>query len=124
MPEPSDIDFDAWDRSNNSVVGWIINSLEPDISESMIDNDNAYELWKDLQEKYGEADSVRIAQLKALISDCKQGTSIVTEYYNRLHTLWMEFVSFRPIPACVCGAGTHTGGCNTYSAVKRYRSCD
>ncbi|CAN1341474.1 hypothetical protein LINPERPRIM_LOCUS39179 [Linum perenne] len=90
----------------------------------MIDNDNAYELWKDLQEKYGEADSVRIAQLKALISDCKQGTSTVTEYYNRLHTLWVEFVSFRPIPPCVCGAGTHTGGCNTYSAVKRYQDDD
>ncbi|CAN1297795.1 hypothetical protein LINPERPRIM_LOCUS23590 [Linum perenne] len=61
MPESTDPNFDIWDRSNTSVEGWIINSLEPDISESMIDNDNAYELWKDLKEKYGEADSVSIA---------------------------------------------------------------
>ncbi|CAN1140144.1 Retrovirus-related Pol polyprotein from transposon TNT 1-94 [Linum perenne] len=90
----------------------------------MIDNDNAYELWKDLKEKYGEADSVRIAQLKGLISECKQGTSSVTEYFNRLHTLWVEFVSFRPIPPCECGVGVHTGGCNTYTAVKRYQDDD
>ncbi|CAN1192891.1 hypothetical protein LINPERHAP2_LOCUS41754 [Linum perenne] len=107
-----------------SVVGWIINSLELDISESMIDNDNAYELWKDMKEKYGEADSVRIAQLKGLISECKQGTSSVTEYFNRLHTFWVEFVSFRPIPHCECGVGVHTGGCNTYTAVKRYQDDD
>ncbi|CAN1335014.1 hypothetical protein LINPERPRIM_LOCUS36592 [Linum perenne] len=82
------------------------------------------ELWKELQEKYGEADSVHIAQLCAEISTCRQGNSTVTEYYNRLKNLWSEYVSFRPIPACECGGTKHIGTCNTYAAVKNYQEND
>ncbi|CAN1256856.1 hypothetical protein LINPERPRIM_LOCUS9439 [Linum perenne] len=107
-----------------TVVAWIINSLDREISEVVIDNDSALELWKELQEKYGEADSVRIAQLRAEISTCRQGNSTVTEYYNRLKNLWSEYVSFRPILACECGGVRHVGTCNTYAAVKNYQEND
>ncbi|CAN1345673.1 hypothetical protein LINPERPRIM_LOCUS40470 [Linum perenne] len=84
----------------------------------------ALDLWKELQEKYGEADSVRIAQLRVEISTCRQGNSTVTEYYNRLKNLWSEYISFQPIPPCECGGETHTGTCNTYAAVKIHQEND
>ncbi|CAN1132862.1 hypothetical protein LINPERPRIM_LOCUS30328 [Linum perenne] len=124
MPDETDPKFESWDQSNTTVVPWIINSLDREISEVVIDNDSALELWKELQEKYGEADSVRIAQLRADISTFRQGNSTVTEYCNRLKNLWSEHVSFRPIPACECGGVKHVGTCNTYAAVKNYQEND
>ncbi|CAN1274322.1 hypothetical protein LINPERPRIM_LOCUS15356 [Linum perenne] len=76
MPEKTNADFEAWDQSNTSVIGWIINSLTSEISELVIDNDSAYDLWKELQEKFGEADSVRIAHLRSAIASCTQGSSM------------------------------------------------
>ncbi|CAN0920519.1 hypothetical protein LINGRAHAP2_LOCUS32095 [Linum grandiflorum] len=124
MPEEDDPDFDVWDQSNNTVVAWIINSLEKEISEVVIDNDSTLELWKELQEKFGEADSVRIAQLRAEISVCRQGNSSVSEYYNRLKNLWTEYISYRPISACECGGKKHVGTSNTYVAVKTFQEND
>ncbi|CAN1315366.1 Retrovirus-related Pol polyprotein from transposon TNT 1-94 [Linum perenne] len=43
MPDPDDPEFDAWDQSNTTVIAWIINSLDREISEVVIDNDNALE---------------------------------------------------------------------------------
>ncbi|CAN1189995.1 Retrovirus-related Pol polyprotein from transposon TNT 1-94 [Linum perenne] len=124
MPDETDADYEAWDQSNNTVVGWIINSLASEISELVIDNESAYDLWKELQEKFGEADSVRIAHLRSAIASCTQGNSTVTEYFNRLKGLWTEYISFRPIPPCECGGEGHTGVCNTVIAVKKLQEND
>ncbi|CAL1377453.1 unnamed protein product [Linum trigynum] len=99
-------------------MGWILNSLVDSIAEAVMDNENAQDLWKDLQERYGEADSVRLAHIRASIPACKQGTSPVTDYYNRLGVLWTEYLSFKSIPACECGDTPHTLSCVTYAAVK------
>ncbi|CAL1377743.1 unnamed protein product [Linum trigynum] len=118
MPQPTDPDYEIWDQSNTNVMGWILNSLADPIAEAVMDNETALDLWKDLQERYGEADSVRLAHVRGMIASCKQNNSSVTEYYNILGVLWAEFMSFKSIPACECANTPHTMNCVTYAAVK------
>ncbi|CAL1383719.1 unnamed protein product [Linum trigynum] len=124
MPEETDPDYEAWDQSNTNVMGWILNSLLDSIAEAVMDNETAQDLWKDLQERYGEADSIRLAHVKGLIANCKQGDNNVTEYYNRLGVLWTEYLSFKSIPACECSGTPHTMSCATYAAVKESQEQD
>ncbi|CAL1388385.1 unnamed protein product [Linum trigynum] len=124
MPEPTDPDYEIWDQSNTNVIGWILNSLIDPIAEAVMDNETAQDIWKDLQERYGEADSVRLAHVKGLIASCKQEKSTVTEYYNRLGVFWTEYMSFKSIPPCECGDTPHTMNCVTYVAVKESQEQD
>ncbi|CAL1377766.1 unnamed protein product [Linum trigynum] len=55
MPQPTDDDYEIWDQSNTNVMGWILNSLIDPIAKAVMDNETAQDLWKDLQERYGEA---------------------------------------------------------------------
>ncbi|CAI0381456.1 unnamed protein product [Linum tenue] len=105
--------------SCTSAYCWILNSLIDSIAEAVMHNENAQDLWKDLQERYGEVDSIFLAHVRAQISTCKQGTSSVTDYYNRLGVLWKEYLSFKSIPTCECATTPRTTSCVTYVAVNQ-----
>ncbi|KAK0585685.1 hypothetical protein LWI29_032394 [Acer saccharum] len=45
-------EFNCWKRCNDMVLSWIINSLEPEIANSVIYTDSAHELWIDLGERF------------------------------------------------------------------------
>ncbi|CAL1379782.1 unnamed protein product [Linum trigynum] len=105
-------------------MGWILNSLIDPIAEAVMDNETTQDLWKDLQERYGEADSVRLAHVRGMIARCKQENSNVTEYYSRLGVLWTKFMSFKSIPACECANTPHTMTCVTYAAIKQSQEHD
>ncbi|CAL1390255.1 unnamed protein product [Linum trigynum] len=124
MSEATHPDYKARDQSNTNVMGWILNSLVDSIAEAVMDNETAQDLWKDLQERYGEADSIRLAHVRGYILTCKQGTASVTDYYNRLGVLWTKYLSFKSIPACECAATPLTTSCVTYAAVKESQEQD
>nr|XP_009804044.1 PREDICTED: uncharacterized protein LOC104249333 [Nicotiana sylvestris]XP_016468657.1 PREDICTED: uncharacterized protein LOC107791162 [Nicotiana tabacum] len=49
-----------WQRCNNLVVSWLINSLSKEISRSVEYSESAKEIWCELEERYGKADGARI----------------------------------------------------------------
>ncbi|CAL1355206.1 unnamed protein product [Linum trigynum] len=100
-------------------ISWILNTLIDSIAEATMDNETAQDLWKDLQERYGEVDSICLANVRAQISTCKQGTTSVTNYYNILEVLWKEYLSFKSIPTCECATTPHTIYCVTYVFVNQ-----
>ncbi|GAU42269.1 hypothetical protein TSUD_81770 [Trifolium subterraneum] len=53
LPRPPDEDRDsiAWDRCNTMVMSWLSNSVEPEISQSILWMDTATEIWKELKER-------------------------------------------------------------------------
>ncbi|CAL1353264.1 unnamed protein product [Linum trigynum] len=124
MPETTDPNYEAWEQSNTNVVGWILHSLLEPIAEAVMDNETAQDMWKDLRERYGETDSIRLAHVRTMIACCKQGNDSVTDFYNRLGLLWTEFMSFKSIPACECGGVPYTFTCATYAAVKQSQEQD
>ena len=53
-------EYAAWSRCNDMVHSWIINTLDPEISDSVIYYATANEVWEDLRERFSQSNAPRI----------------------------------------------------------------
>lgn len=102
VPDEHDLNRAAWERCNNLVHTWIINSISPSIAQSVVFIENAMDMWNDLKDRFMRGDRIRVAQLQQEISNLKQGSKKVTEYFTELRGLWEELDQYRPMPHCTC----------------------
>jgi len=63
---------------------------------------NVVDMWNDLKDRFRRGDRIRVAQLQQEISNMKQGSKKVTEYFTELRGLWEELDKYRPMPHCTC----------------------
>ncbi len=107
VPQPNDPSYplyDLWTRCNDLVLSWITSCLAEHISASVIYIKTAKGVWDDLKERYSQSNGPRVFHLKQAISSLKQEQYDVSSYYTVLKSLWDEFLNYRPIPGCSCGA--------------------
>ncbi|XP_016173674.1 uncharacterized protein LOC107616198 [Arachis ipaensis] len=116
-PQESDPNFMAWEKCNALVVSWFISSISEEILRSVIWNDNAADIWRDLKHRYYEGDVFRVADLEEQMFSIKQGELSITSYFARLKAIWQELDSLRPIPDCNCGESCSCG----LGIVRNYR---
>ncbi|XP_058783548.1 uncharacterized protein LOC131658251 [Vicia villosa] len=121
LPAATNPNFVLWNRCNNMVMAWITNSIDKDISESVLWIDSAKEIWDELHERYHQGDIFRISDLQEEIYAQKQGDQSITQYFTTLKKLWQEFDNFRPLPSCQCEPVCH---CNLLPTIKTYRDND
>lgn len=55
QPSESDILYGNWERTNNMVISWILNSVEKDIADSLLYCNNAREIWKELENRFEQS---------------------------------------------------------------------
>uniref|UniRef100_A0A803P4N1 CCHC-type domain-containing protein n=1 Tax=Cannabis sativa TaxID=3483 RepID=A0A803P4N1_CANSA len=103
-PEPGNISLNSWLRCNNMVMSWLVNSVSPEIAQSIMYFDLATEMWNDLAERFNEGNGPRIFQLQTQITRLQQGDQSVSAYFTKLKSLWDELKEFQPITTCTCGA--------------------
>ncbi|XP_052114096.1 uncharacterized protein LOC127745435 [Arachis duranensis] len=101
-PERDDPSSGAWDRCNTFVLSWLHRSLSPEILQSVLWCNNAYELWMDLKHRFDQGDLFRIADLEEELFSLRQGELTITSYYTKLKSIWEELDEFRPIALCSC----------------------
>lgn len=106
IPENTSPLFPHWERCNNLLTSWLLNSVSPSIAQSIVFFDNATDIWNDLRERFSRGDLLRVAELQEEIYSLKQGTATVTDYYTSLKALWEELDNFRPFTPCSCSALT------------------
>lgn len=94
--------FEAWEKCNNFVHTWIMNSVSPNIAHSILYIESAFTTWTKLQNRYAQADSVCIADLQLEVYSLKQDSSSVTDFFTQLTVVWEELENLRPIPQCTC----------------------
>ena len=121
MPESFDPSYEAWERCNNLVHSWIVNSVSPSIAQSIIYMEIAAEVWTDLRELFSQGDQVRIAELQHELYSFKQNSLSINEYFTELKVLWEELENYRPFPVCIC---TIKCGCPASSKFKDYKQQD
>ena len=63
VPDEDDLNRAAWERCNNLVHTWIINSISPSIAQSVVFIENAMDMWNDLKDCFMRGDRIRVAQL-------------------------------------------------------------
>ncbi|XP_057454807.1 uncharacterized protein LOC130746255 [Lotus japonicus] len=121
VPTATDANFEAWDRCNSLIHSWILNSVTISIANSIVFLENACDAWRDLRDRFSQGDLVRIFELHNEISNLKQNSMSVSEYYTELKILLEELEHYRPIPQCRC---TVPCRCDVIESVKLFREQD
>ncbi|XP_074305190.1 uncharacterized protein LOC141640232 [Silene latifolia] len=96
----------AWRQCNAMVKGWLRSVIDEKLHSSITFSAAAsvFDIWKELKERYSTGNAPRVHQLKSELSECRQGTRSVVEYYTHLKTIWDELGNYSRVPNCTCGA--------------------
>ena len=83
-PEANDPRHAEWKAYNTMVMSWMLNSIEPDVSERLYQLDTAKELWDTLHELYAYKNNMaRINEIKQLIANYRQGNKFAFSHYTK-----------------------------------------
>jgi len=97
-----------WDRCNCMVMCWILRAVNKQIYGIIIYSDTAHQMWKDLEEIYGQVSGIRMFLVLRELSTISQADLSVSAYYDKIKNLWDEYDSMVMIPFCEsCNCGSH-----------------
>lgn len=104
LPVPSfgDDTYKAWVRCNDLVIGWILGVLGSVTKKSVFFYKTAREMWKDLEERYGQVSSTELYGIQEEISSAHQGTEEIAKFFAKIKVLWDQLDDVNPIPVCTC----------------------
>ena len=96
-----------WQRCDDMVTSWILNSLVKEVSNSVEYVSNSAELWKELEDRYDQTNGAKLYQIQKEINDLTQGVLDITVYYTRMKKLWEELntLNVKNHCSCVCACG-------------------
>ncbi|KAH0672002.1 hypothetical protein KY284_023089 [Solanum tuberosum] len=107
-PQSDHPSYRQWERCDNIVTSWILNSLSKDIADSVEFVMSSAELWRELEDRYEQPNGAKLYQIQREINDLSQGSLDITWYYTKLKKLWEELSSLNVTAhcncACNCGA--------------------
>ncbi|KAL5798940.1 hypothetical protein ACOSQ2_003760 [Xanthoceras sorbifolium] len=86
--------YATWSRCNDMVHSWIVNTLNPEIADSMIYYSTTHEVWEDLCERFSQSNALRIFEIQRDIAYLRQEQLSVSAYYTKLKGLWDELASY------------------------------
>lgn len=104
IPKPSsfDLSYDAWERCNDIVHSWIVNSVSPQLTQMILYKELASEAWNVLKRRFARVDRVRVVDLQHELHQLKQKSLSVTEFFTELSNIWEELDTQCPMPDCTC----------------------
>ncbi|KAF7112856.1 hypothetical protein RHSIM_RhsimUnG0185000 [Rhododendron simsii] len=94
-----------WERCNDLVSSWILNSTETAIRGSILYAETAREVWLDLHDRFTQTNASKVYQLKQAIGKTTQEDTSVSSYFTRMKALWDELSSLSTVQPCTCGHG-------------------
>ncbi|XP_015160269.1 uncharacterized protein [Solanum tuberosum] len=107
-PDAGTPQFHQWERCDDMVTSWILNSLAKEIAESVEYVFDSCELWKELEDRYDQTNGAKLYQVQREINELSQGTLDITTYYTRMKKLWEELstlhIKTQCNCSCTCGA--------------------
>ena len=101
-PDASSPLLPYWKRCNDMVLSWLLNSLHKNIRDSVIFCETASEMWKELEERYGQSNKARLFQAHKEVYCISQGDLDIASYFNKAKRLWDEFAAASASPKCTC----------------------
>ena len=84
------------------ILSWILNSITPELADSVIYSTTAQEVWEDLRDRFSQSNVPRIFQIERDIACVSQSQMTVAAYYTKLKGLWDELGSYNGT-VCSCG---------------------
>ncbi|XP_016487482.1 uncharacterized protein LOC107807587 [Nicotiana tabacum] len=93
-PSPDSPQFHQWERYDDMVTSWMLNSLAKEISDIVEYVNDSVELWRELEDRYDQTNGAKLYQIQKEINDLAQGSLDITTYYTRIKRLWEELKTF------------------------------
>lgn len=103
-PNPTDPVFKLWIKNEAMIKAWIKNSLSPDLQRAFAFAHTSKALWKSIKDKYGQRNGVLSSKLKITLTNLKQGSLSLTDYYTKICELIGEIELIQPVCGCICDA--------------------
>ncbi|XP_075087861.1 uncharacterized protein LOC142169839 [Nicotiana tabacum] len=104
QPPPDSPYYLYWERCNDIVKVWIINYVSREIATNAMCLKTTREVWKDINERFGQSNGSKYLQIQRKISTITQGSSGIATYFTKLRSLWNELNSSYVGPVCSFGA--------------------
>lgn len=109
-PDSNSTDFKLWSRCNDMVISWLLNSLSKEIVDNVIYSKTARDLWKELEDRFGQSNGAKLYHLQKELSDLVQGKNDIAGYFTKIKGLWDELdvlnTNVNCSCACQCGGKT------------------
>ncbi|KAM2022233.1 hypothetical protein ACFX16_044162 [Malus domestica] len=92
--ESTSLSFNAW---HQFVMSWILNSMEPKLSELFSYSGSSHLLWESVKEMYGsQNNAAHVFELKKSLAGLKQGDQSFVQHLGSLKSMWNELDLYRP----------------------------
>lgn len=101
-PATNSPNFRLWERCDDMVTSWILNSLAKEIADSIEYVNDAVELQNELEDRYDQTNGAKLYQIQKEIDDLSQGILDITNYYTKMKKLWEELSSLNVKTQCSC----------------------
>nr|XP_043630227.1 uncharacterized protein LOC122601537 [Erigeron canadensis] len=98
-----------WERTNDMVISWILNTVSDQISNNVNFISSAFALWRELGEHYSQLDGHRIFQVNHELNQLCQADSTLETYYHKIKGLWDEIDALETPYACSCKCTCENG---------------
>ncbi|XP_070011396.1 uncharacterized protein [Nicotiana sylvestris] len=90
-PDPESPKYRLWERYDDMVTSWILNSLGKEIANGVEYVNDSVELRRELEDRYDQTNGAKLYQIQKEINDLSQGALDITSYYTKIKKLWEEF---------------------------------
>ncbi|XP_010677719.1 uncharacterized protein LOC104893320 [Beta vulgaris subsp. vulgaris] len=122
-PDVVSKDYQKWKRADFMVVSWILSSMSSELADDFGYIESVVDLWKELNERFGQTNGPLVYQLKKEIDNLKQENMTIVSYYGKLKKLWDEMQCLRVFPSCSCGVLKNCS-CNFLKKVAEFEDED
>jgi len=75
IPDIDDLNRGVWERCSHLIHSWILNSVSPQIAQTIIFHVHAVDVWEKLNERFSKADRILFSMLRSAINILKQGSN-------------------------------------------------
>ncbi|GAA0150610.1 hypothetical protein LIER_37144 [Lithospermum erythrorhizon] len=89
-------DHKQWIKVNTTLISWLLNAISKDIARGFAFATDAFGLWEEIKHQFGGCIGPRLYEIRRSIYSTKPGKDTVTGFYNKLKTLWEEFLYLKP----------------------------
>ncbi|XP_078165216.1 uncharacterized protein LOC144559922 [Carex rostrata] len=89
---------EEWEIHDNLIMSWLLNSMEPQISELfMIGAETSAKLWTEIRKMYSKQNNfAHIFQIKHDTAQIKQNQRSITQYFGAMKEKWDELDIHQP----------------------------
>nr|XP_017221723.1 PREDICTED: uncharacterized protein LOC108198480 [Daucus carota subsp. sativus] len=96
--------FDSWQRCNDMIITWLLNSINPEIRSSLVYDTLASVVWSDLHSRFTQNNGPRFFEIRKDLASLVQENMTISAYYTKFKKLYDDMVSASNAPKCTCSA--------------------